>query len=139
MSYRIPDEGRVAEAVFAVMYRNQQVRSQREMADLVRRELDRDGEGYRISGERIRRIAVNRGLLQLVIEYSGADGGEPPDVCPVCRNRMSPVMNATLDGGEVEVGRRCTACPYAADSARRVPGRYTFVRGARRGDGRRRA
>ena len=74
MSYRIPSEERLAEAVFVVMYRNQQVVSQRAMTELVQRELDKDGEGYRASGERIRRTAVNKGLVQLVIDYSGSSG-----------------------------------------------------------------
>ena len=127
MSYRIPSEERLAEAVFVVMYRNQQVVSQRAMTELVQRELDKDGEGYRASGERIRRTAVNKGLVQLVIDYSGSSG-ELPEVCPVCRNSLTSVKNSTLDGNVVEIMRKCTVCPYSTGSDKHVPGRYTFIR-----------
>ncbi len=128
MSYRIPSDDRLAEAIFVVMYRNQQVVSQSEMASMVKKELDRDGEDYRVSGSRIRRLAVNRDMLQLVIDYNESSKTELPDECPVCRNRMSPVMNRTLDGGTIEVLRKCTVCPYSVGTKIHMPGRYTFIR-----------
>lgn len=128
MSYSIPSDDKLAEAIFVVMYRNQQVRSQREMASLVRTEINKDGSDYRVSGERIRRVAMNRDMLQLVIEYNESDSEDLPDTCPVCKNVMSPIMNRTLDGGTIEVLRKCTVCPYSVGTKMRLPGRYTFVR-----------
>ena len=127
MSYRIPSDDKLAEAVFVVMYRNQQVVSQKEMAALVLTELEKDGEKYRVSGERIRRIAVNKDLAQLIIDYNESDG-DLPDTCPVCRNPLTSVRNSTLDGGTIEIMRRCTRCPFSVGSVNRTPGRYTFVR-----------
>ena len=74
MSYKIPSDDRLAEAIFVVMYRNQQVISQRNMANLVLKELEKDGETYRVSGERIRRLAVNRGMATLIIDYAEKEG-----------------------------------------------------------------
>jgi hypothetical protein len=129
MTYRIPDDDKLAEAIFVVMYRNQQVKSQNEMTTLVRRELNKENEDeFRVSGERIRRIAVNRGLLQLVIEYNESVISGLPDTCPVCRNPMEAVTNRTLDGGMIEVSRKCSVCPYSVGTRRRMPGRYTFMR-----------
>ena len=127
MSYRIPSEDRLAEAIFVVMYRNQQVVSQKEMASLVLKELEKDGESYRVSGERIRRIIVNRDMAQLIINYNEKDGNLP-EVCPVCRNPLTSVKNSTLDGDVVEIMRKCTSCPYSVGSVMHMPGRYTFVR-----------
>ena len=127
MSYRIPSDDRLAEAIFVVMYRNQQVVSQKTMAELVLKELEKDGETYRVSGERIRRLAVNRNMATLIIDYAERDG-EIPEVCPVCRNELTSVKNSTLDGGVVEVMRKCTSCPYSVGSVNHIPGRYTFVR-----------
>ena len=127
MSYKIPSDDRLAEAIFVVMYRNQQVVSQRAMTELVHKELDKDEEDYRVSGERIRRTAVNRDLAQLVIDYSGSSG-ELPEICPVCRNSLTSVKNSTLDGKVVEIMRKCTRCPFSVGSVNRTPGRYTFVR-----------
>ena len=127
MPYRIPSDEKLAEAVFVVMYRNQQVVSQKEMATLVLKELERDGEEYRVSGERIRRLIVNKDMAQLAIDYNESDG-ELPDVCPVCRNPLTSVKNSTLDGGTIEIMRKCTRCPFSVGSVNRTPGRYTFTR-----------
>ncbi len=127
MPYRIPSDEKLAEAVFVVMYRNQQVVSQKEMASLVLKELEKDGEEYRVSGERIRRLAVNNDLAQLSIDYNESDG-ELPETCPVCRNNLTSVKNSTLDGGTIEISRKCTKCPFSVGSVNRTPGRYTFIR-----------
>ena len=73
MSYSIPSDERLSEAIFIVMYRNQQVRSQSEMTELVLKEINKDGSDYRVSGERIRRLAVNRGLIHISIDYNDAE------------------------------------------------------------------
>ena len=127
MSYRIPSDDKLAEAIFVVMYRNQQVVSQKTMAQLVLKELEKDGKSYRVGGERIRRLVVNRDMAQLVIDYNESDG-DLPDVCPVCKNPLTSVKNSTLDGDVVEIMRKCTACPYSVGSSKHMPGRYTFVR-----------
>lgn len=127
MVYHIPSDDRLAEAIFVVMYRNQQVMSQREMVSLVSKELGKDGEGYRASGERIRRLIVNRDLAQVIIDYSRSDG-DLPKTCPVCKNALTSVKNTTLDGDVIEIQRKCVACPYTVGTTKRLPGRYTFIR-----------
>jgi len=128
MSYRIPDEDRLSDAIFSVMYRNQQVRSQSEFTRLVRKELEKDGEEYRVSEERARMTAIKRNLASIMIDYHELDESDMPDECPVCRNPMAPVMNKTLDGESKVLRRKCTVCPYTAGSKKRVPGRYIFTR-----------
>ncbi|MFA5452780.1 MAG: hypothetical protein WC248_04345 [Candidatus Methanomethylophilaceae archaeon] len=132
MSYKIPDDDKLAEAIFVVMYRNQQVKSQSEMIAMVRMELSKSDENYRVSGERIRRVAINRKMLQLVIEYNKSNTIDLPDICPVCKNPLSSVMNTTLDGNTIEVNRKCTACPYSIGVKKHTPGRYTFIRKSRK-------
>ena len=127
MAYRIPSDDKLAEAIFVVMYRNPQVVSQKEMARLVLNELEKDGEQYRVSGERIRRLVVNRDMAQLEIDYNESEG-DLPDECPVCRNPMTSVKNSTLDGDVVEIMRKCTSCPYSVGSVMHTPRRYTFIR-----------
>ncbi len=127
MTYSIPGDGKVAEAVFSVMYRHPQVRSQREMTELVVSELNKNGGNYRISGTRIRRIALKKNLLELSISYNSSEGN-PPSECPVCGTELKSVLNRTLDGGEIEVYRKCTKCPYTVGTVNRMPGRYTFGR-----------
>jgi hypothetical protein len=128
MPYHIPDEDRLSDAIFSVMYRNQQIRSQSEFTRLVRKELEKDGKEYKVSEERARLIAIRRNLANITIDYHESDDSGMPDECPVCRNPMTAVMNMTLDGGSRELRRKCTVCPYTVGSKRRIPGRYTFTR-----------
>ncbi|MDR0523395.1 MAG: hypothetical protein LBG62_03115 [Candidatus Methanoplasma sp.] len=126
MAYRIPGEAEIAEAIEAVLQKRSFVDTQSEFAGLVRAELSRMGD-YRASDARIRRVGIDRGLVSLAIEYrEPAEKRDPPFACPVCGNALRSSMNSSLDGGPVEIGRRCTVCPYSAGGGASAPGRYAF-------------
>ncbi|MDR0198542.1 MAG: hypothetical protein LBI08_02230 [Methanomassiliicoccaceae archaeon] len=127
--YRIPDDDRLEKAIVAVVRKEGHVRSQAEMTSLVLSELRKEDPEYRVSGERIRRVAIERNILRVDIDYNMQDDRSLPDVCPVCGYPMAAVSNSTLDGRESKVGRQCTKCPYHTGSRRRTPGRYTFSKG----------
>ncbi|MCL2606952.1 MAG: hypothetical protein FWD92_00090 [Methanomassiliicoccaceae archaeon] len=127
--YRKPDDDRLDEAIRAVIKRERHVRSQTAMAELVLNELKRDREDYRISGERIRKVAIERGILEIGIEYNMHDGRSHADVCPVCGYPTDAVSNTTLDGRDADIGYECTKCPYQTGLRKRMPGRYTFSEG----------
>lgn len=129
MPYRIPDDDRLEEAIRAVMERDIQIRSQTMMTSLVLSELRKESEDYRVSGERIRRVAIERSILRIYIDYNQHDDRSSPDVCPVCGYPMTSVSNSTLAGGKAKIGRRCTKCPYQTGTKLRTPGRYTFTKG----------
>ena len=128
MKFKIPDQDTVCKAVSRVMLRNQRIESQRELSDLVQKELSSEDPEYRISGERIRKVAVSSGAAKVEIEYREAVKKKLPDICPVCGNAMSPIMNMTLEGDVTEVKRNCTVCPFTAGQKACSPGRYIFVR-----------
>ncbi|MCL2149190.1 MAG: hypothetical protein FWH47_07635 [Methanomassiliicoccaceae archaeon] len=128
MPHKIPDEDTVSSAIASVMARSPHVDTQAELLRLVRKELSKAGAGYRVSGERVRRVGVERGVLSISIEYRESDAEGLPHICPVCRNAMSPVMNRSLDGEHVEIKRRCTLCPYTVGKDMLAPGRYSFSR-----------
>jgi len=127
--YSIPDDDRLEGAIRAVLKKEGHIRSQTEMTGLVLRELRKENADYRVSGERIRRVAIERNILRVDIEYNIQDDRSLPDVCPVCGYPMSAVSNSTLDGRESDVGRQCTKCPYQTGMKRRTPGRYAFSKG----------
>jgi hypothetical protein len=129
MPYKIPDDDRLEEAIRAVMERDIQIRSQTMMTELVLKELKNDPNEYRVSGERIRRVAIERNILRIDIEYNQHDDRSSPDVCPVCGYPMAVVSNSKLGGGSAKIGRQCTRCPYTTGTKRRTPGRYTFSKG----------
>jgi len=129
MAYKIPTEERLSDAIFTVMYRNSQVRSQAELAKLVRKELSNGDEEYRVSEERVRLLAIKNKLVTISIEYNGKSSSLGlPETCPVCRSPMTSVMNRTLDGENKELKRKCSACPYTVSTRKNVPGRYIFTR-----------
>jgi hypothetical protein len=134
MAYKIPDDDRLEEAVNIVMGRERQVRSQTAMTELVSSELKKEYEEYRVSGERIRRVAIERDLCRIEIEYNEHDDPASADVCPVCGHPMTIITNTTLDGREADIGRNCTRCPYHTGTKKRTPGRYTFIRGGAKKD-----
>jgi len=128
MPYRIPDEDALSAAIKAVMTSHPHIDSQKELVRLVRMELSKIDEDYRASGERIRKIGIDRGIVKLTIEYHETYSDAKPEICPVCKNAMEPVMNMSLEGNVVEVKRKCTVCPYNMGKITLVPGRYGFSR-----------
>lgn len=128
MSYRIPDDDTLADAIYMVMHRHSPVRSQGLMATLVVKELVRSDPLYRASGERIRRLAIIRNLAEVEISYNDTERNGIPSVCPVCAAPLRPVLNQTLSGDSATIGHRCQRCQYSMGIERRVPGMYLFQR-----------
>ncbi len=126
--YKRPSNEMLEKAMNEVILRNINISSQNEFAQLVMKELNRGGEKYRVSGERIRVLAATRGLVIINVGYKRARTSSLPENCPVCKHEMKPILNSTLDGGTVELKRRCPFCNYTAEIGGNVPGRYMFIR-----------
>ncbi|MFQ6013217.1 MAG: hypothetical protein ACE5LS_06200 [Thermoplasmata archaeon] len=128
-SYRIPSRARVEGALQRVLGRRKTITSQRELKELLDREMARE-DGYRVSGPRARRIAYDSGLVRMEIESRETQEMRTLHRCPVCGHRLDLVKNMTVFGGTVTLGYRCRNCPYWTGLKRRVPTRYTFTRKA---------
>ena len=132
MPYKIPDDSQLIETLGKVFIKNQTVKSQNELSRLTNAELVKIDPEFRVSGERLRVLALENGLASVEITYHDSKRREsPPEVCPVCHHELRSIKNSTLEGGTVEIKRKCTFCPYAASTLGSVPGRYTFIRRAR--------
>lgn len=132
MAYRIPDDDLLVDAIVSVLLRNRTVVSQREICQLVTEQLNRNAEvPYRVSGNRIRRLSLERGLVSLDIEYRESES-EMPETCPVCGRKLEPVMNSTLEGGSAVIAMRCRSCGYSASARSSIPSKYTFNMKARK-------
>lgn len=128
MTRNYADEKTVAEAVRKVMITRPRVESQAELSRLVLKELRNSDPTVRVSTARIRKIAVSSGVVKLEIEYRETDRKFLPDVCPVCGNGMSAIINNTLTGEQTEIRRNCTVCPYSVGKNVMAPGKYAFLR-----------
>ena len=126
MPYRIPDDELLTDAIANVLLKNKTVVSQRELCDLVTMEINRGADiPYRVSGNRIRRLSIQRGLVSLDIEYRESSA-ELPDVCPVCGHGLDPITNSTLEGGLAVIKKKCRKCGYSASARSSIPSKYTF-------------
>ncbi len=128
MAYRIPREQEIVKAIENVLVRTPHIRSQDELCRLVSTELLCMDEGYRVSGDRIRRIGINRGLFDLEIRYARTNRSGNGRECPVCGNSLRSVRNRTLEWGTVELTRVCDVCGYSAGGDAERPARYIITR-----------
>ena len=130
--YHIPDDELVVDAISVVLLKSKSIGSQRELADLVDQELNRDTEvPYKVSESRVRKLTIDRGLASLEIDYRRSDSGLP-DNCPVCGRDLESITNSTLEGGTAVIMKKCAHCGYKASAKESIPSKYTINVRARR-------
>lgn len=127
MSYRIPGEDRLREAIEEALRREPVVDSQRALGDNVRRVLHEDDRDFRASDERIRRVALEHELARVRVR-TGTTREPVRETCPVCGAELDQEENLTLEGDRTVVGTSCPRCPYSTGARHEVPLRYEFVR-----------
>lgn len=127
MAYRIPSDDEVAKAIDNCLVRTPRMHSQRELTEAVSAELAFTDPLYRVGGDRVRRIGIERGIINLEISYASNARGVG-DACPVCDDILIPVRNRTLDGGMIEMSRGCRRCGYTAKGSETKPARYDITR-----------
>ncbi len=128
MPYKIPDDDAVAKALVSVLLANPTVKSQNDLVRLTAAELSKADPEYRIGAERLRLLALERGMVSVRIEYHESKPGPLPEICPVCHHELQSTVNSTLDGGTAEISKRCTFCSFKATPKGKDPARYEFVR-----------
>lgn len=126
MAYRIPSEDTVRDALRRVLSQHRGTGSLKELTGLVSAALQEDDPRYRISTERVRRIASRMNAIRTTIHTRRATQVPHRSRCPVCGGRLETVKNRTLGGDEVALEARCTQCPYWTGREERVPVRYLF-------------
>lgn len=127
MGRRIPRDEEVLAATLEVLARENHVDTQRRLGELVEGRLEDRDPDYAVSGERVRRLAVRSGSVDVRIE-AREDGPTPTmETCPVCGSDLDDRRNATLDGGEASLGYSCSWCPWWTGHKLRVPRRYRFT------------
>ncbi len=126
MGYRLPDETRLRVVLTDVVDRSGGVRTLSRLVDLVGDALAQDDPRYRVSAERLRRIAVTSDKIRVQIHTRRSGSKRLKKACPVCGSRMKRLENQTLTGSRVILEARCPTCPYWTGRARRIPTRYVF-------------
>lgn len=126
MSYHIPSDEQIENALKKVLSKFRTVQSQTKLKTLVTAELDTKKKAFGISGSRLRDIAINSDFVKLEIHSREGDPKKILSACPVCRGGLKRVKNLTIFGGEVTIEFRCTKCGYWTGKKKRIPTRYVF-------------
>jgi len=123
----IPRESELLEAIVKVLDEQKMVRAQYRMRSLVEQELRKADPEYRVSGTRVRKVALASGKITLDIHCRETPDRRAMYKCPVCGTKLKQVKNQTVYGGTVTLEHRCPHCGYWTGLRRRVPTRYVFT------------
>ena len=126
MSYHIPSDEQVENALKKVLTKFRTVHSQTKLKTLVTKELGTKEKEFGVSGSRLRDIAINSNFVKLEIHSREGDPKKVMNKCPVCNSSLKRVKNLTIWGGEVTIELRCTRCGYWTGKKKRIPTRYVF-------------
>jgi uncharacterized protein with PIN domain len=126
MSYHIPSNDQIKDALKEVLKKFRTVQSQNKLKDLVTKELNKKKEKFGVTGNRLRNIAINSDFMKLEIHTREGDPNKLMIRCPVCRGTLKRVKNLTIWGGEVTIEFRCPNCGYWTGKKKRIPTRYVF-------------
>jgi transposase-like protein len=126
MSYRVPTVEVLAVAISDVLREHGSISSQRLLAEFVLEKLKHLDKDYTVTEERVRKVAIQAGLVKVEVESRDSGIRQKMGRCPVCDSRMRKVRNETIYGGSVILGYRCTSCPYSMGTTKKVPVKYIF-------------
>ena len=126
MSYHIPSDDQIKNALEKVLKKFRTVHSQNRLKTLVTKELDTKKQKFGVTGGRLRNIAINSDFVKLEIHSREGDPKKLMVKCPVCGGTLKRVKNLTIWGGEVTIEFRCPSCGYWTGKKKRVPTRYVF-------------
>jgi len=127
MSYSIPSDEEVQDALRYVMRRNKGINSLNKLRNLVLSELKNKDPNYTVGFERMRKLAVTAPFIKTDIYARKSDKKDSlKGKCPVCENKLEKRKNETIFGGSVTLGYKCKKCPYWTTLERRIPTRYSF-------------
>jgi len=124
--YHIPSSEVVVAALMEVMVRHKVVESQQELLRLVLVNLHREDPTFSLGEKRLRSIAFSTRKIKVMFRVREDKNHPRYTRCPVCDARLDKVHNATLKGGKIVVGARCTNCVYVSTAFRCSPRKYTF-------------
>jgi hypothetical protein len=126
MAYRLPTDDEIADAIRRALARHGVVNSQRKLTELVRKELKSVDPDFTIAEDRVRMMAIEKGLAKVSINARDTPEKTSSSICPVCSRRMKRIRNLTVYGGSVDIGYRCQRCGYWTGLKSRRPIRYIF-------------
>lgn len=126
MSYSIPSDKKVIDSLRRVMKKAHIVKTQRHLKELVIKELHKKNKKFRLTGKRLRLLALDSSFVNVEIESREGDPKKSLHRCPVCHHRLKRVKNLTIWGGVVTIELHCNHCGYWTGKKKQIPTRYVF-------------
>jgi hypothetical protein len=126
MSYHIPSDNDIKNALKTVLKKFNIVTSQNKLKSLITIELNKNEDKFGVTGSRIRNIAINSNFVKVDIKSRESNQKKPMSKCPVCGHPLKRVKNLTIWGGEVTIKFKCVKCNYWTGKKKRIPTRYIF-------------
>ncbi|MBI4020350.1 MAG: hypothetical protein HY367_03380 [Candidatus Aenigmarchaeota archaeon] len=102
----------------------QNIRSQRELAEIVNKWLKHGNTGYAISERRIRKLALEISGLRIMPRTKK---GRMPAQCPACSGELKRTYTKTLKGSSIVSELYCARCGYRGKQGRWLPRNYEFT------------
>ena len=127
MPHKIPNDEDIITAIQRVILRFGTINSQRQLKDMVQKELGGIDELYHVSPARVRRLAVKSKFILFEIKYrTWPDHRDKLKQCPVCDSAVHKIRNKTLTGKIITLCYKCSNCPYNTDIPIKIPSMYIF-------------
>ncbi len=126
MKYKIPSNNEVLEIIKEIIKKEGVVGSQYKLRKIVEKELKNIDPSYRISGKRVRMLAIKSKNVSVEIHTKEGKEIDSMSICPVCNSKLISIKNKTLYNWDITVGYRCRRCKYWTGKKKRIPTRYVF-------------
>jgi len=124
MHYHVPASEEIVVAIYKALRKHGTIDSQTKMRDMVMEELMMLDKRYRVSPQRVRKLAVKAGFIRM--EIKSREGEGELSRCPVCNSKLKKIKNFSLWGKEVIIGYKCPVCSYKSGVKKQIPTRYIF-------------
>lgn len=124
--YRIPRSTEVGEAIVKVLEEYREVGSQNMLHSLVLTRLKRENQFYKLSPERVKRIASRLPGVKIFVEKRRSR--QEAKNCYVCGSKLEWIRARNLLGDTVRAGKKCVKCGFRIDRPELIPRRYVFYK-----------
>ncbi len=124
--YRVPKDDEVGSAIRSTLEDYKEIGSQKLLHSLVLEKLKRENQFYKLSPERVKRIAASMPDVRVFIEKRKSP--REAKKCYICGHPLERIKVKDLFGNPTYIGKKCGECGFKIDKALLVPKRYLFFR-----------
>ena len=124
--YRIPKDDEVGASILSTMEEYKEIGSQKLLHSLVLKRLRRENQFYKLSPERVKRIAASMPEVKVFVEKRKSV--KEAMKCYICGHPLERIKVKDLFGDPTYAGKKCLKCGFKIDRAMLVPKRYLFYR-----------